>query len=79
MEKGTQFFKIAARSITVFLDDGTIDMDELNELMDLAMQDGKIDDDEKRVLGRIFDRVGEEEAASGVLERIGEIRKKHGI
>ena len=45
---------IALASIQVFSNDGTLDVAELQNLLDLALRDQTIDEDEKRVLGNIF-------------------------
>lgn len=71
--------EIAYSSIRVFADDGTIDLGELNFLLGLALRDGVIDEEEKRVLGNILRRVPRSEVGHRVWERIEEIRKVHGI
>lgn len=71
--------EIAYSSIPVFANDGTIDMGELNFLLGLALRDNVIDDDEKRVLGSIFDKVSQSSVTPKVWERIGQIRKKYSI
>ncbi|MHC4887215.1 MAG: hypothetical protein ACYTGH_19220 [Planctomycetota bacterium] len=69
--------EIAFSSIRCFTDDGTLDIGELNFLMGLAMRDGVIDDEEKRVLNNIFSKVNEDEVTTEVWKRIQAIRKKH--
>ncbi len=69
--------KIALDSIKCFTDDGTLDLGEVNYLLGLAMADNVIDDNEKRVLGNIFDKVTKNDVSEKVWERIVEIRKKH--
>lgn len=71
--------ELAYSSIRVFADDGTIDMEELNFLLGIALRDGKIDDDERRVLGNIFNKVSEKDVAPKVWERICEVRAKYSI
>ncbi len=71
--------ELAYSSIGVFANDGTIDMGELNFLLGIALRDGKIDDDERRVLGNIFSKVTEKEVERRVWERICEVRKKYDI
>jgi hypothetical protein len=77
MKKGLSWIEIAYSSIHVFADDGTIDMEELNFLLGLAIKDGKIDADEKRVLRNVFDEVKEHDLSPKVRARIDEIKKKH--
>ena len=45
---------IALESIKCFTDDGELDLGELNYLLGLAMADGVIDTEEKRVLKYLF-------------------------
>ncbi len=71
--------EIAISSIKVFADDGTMDLEELNFLMGLALRDGVIDEDEKRVLRSIFDKCPKGSVSYKVYERIRLIREKHNI
>ena len=79
MEKGSGYIELAYSSIPVFADDGTIDMEELNFLMGIALRDEKIDADEKRVLRNIFSQVTAEKVTPKVWERIQAIKEKYGI
>jgi len=71
--------ELAYASFAVFADDGTIDMGELNFLLGLALKDGKISDDERRILNNIFNRIQEEDVSSEVWERIQAVRLQHSI
>lgn len=77
MTKDSGFIEMAYSSIPVFADDGTLDLEELNFLMGMALRDGEVDEDEKRVLRNIFAQVKEHEVAPKVWTRITEIKKKH--
>ena len=79
MEKDSRFIEIAYSSIRVFVDDGTIDMEELNFLLGLALKDNEVDEDEKRVLRNIFEKVSEKDVSPKVWKRIEEARRKYGI
>ncbi len=70
---------IALASIKCFTDDGTLDLGEINYLLGLAMADNVIDDEEKRVLGNIFDKVTKDQVSDVVWDRIAEIRQKYQI
>lgn len=76
---GSAHIEMAYSSISVFMDDGTIDMGELNFLLGLALKDGQVDDDEKRVLSNIFAKVGQSDVSAAVWERINTIKQTHGI
>lgn len=79
MATASSYIELAYSSIPVFADDGTLDMEELNFLMGIALRDQQIDADEKRVLGSIFSKVKEGDVSPKVWERIQAIRQKHGI
>ncbi|MEM9552737.1 MAG: hypothetical protein AAGC60_00640 [Acidobacteriota bacterium] len=76
---GSSYIELAYSSIRIFADDGTVDMAELNFLLGLALKDGRIDDDERRVLGKIFDQAAKTDLSMAVRARIREVRKKHSI
>ncbi len=71
--------RLAYSAIPVFHNDGTIDDCELSFLLGMALRDGKIDDDEKRVLGNIFKRVSRSRVTERVWKRIQEVIAKYGI
>lgn len=77
--KQSSHHQIAIASIQCFTDDGTLDMNELNFLLGLAMRDGVMDNDEKRVLGNIFSQVSQSEVGNVVWDRIQSIKNTHGI
>lgn len=79
MTEKSRYIQIATASIGVFADDGKLDMREFEYLLSLALEDGVIDDDEKRVLGSIFRKVTPADVGPGVWNRIQEVRQKHGI
>lgn len=71
--------EIAAASVRVFANDGTLDMRELEHLLSVALRDGSVNEDERRVLGNILGRLKEHEVTPAVWERIGEVRRQYGI
>jgi tellurite resistance protein len=70
---------IATASIRVFANDGTLDQQELDSLLGLALRDGRIDAEEKRVLANIFSRASDSPLSPAVQQRLQEVRAKHGI
>lgn len=70
---------IALASIPVFTNDGTLDVSELQNLLDLALRDQVVDEDEKRVLGNIFKQAELSPLEPEVQRRIAEARQLHGI
>lgn len=79
MSETPSHLEIAYSSIRCFTDDGKLDEGELGFLLGLALRDGVIDDDEKRVLRSLFDRVEPQQVDDRVRERIRSVRSKHGI
>lgn len=71
--------QLAYASLAIFADDGTIDTNELDALLRLAMRDGELSESEKAVLRNVFNRVLEEEVDGDVWERIQGIRRMHGV
>lgn len=79
MAKPKSYIEISFESIKVFTDNGTLDLHELGFLLGIALRDGVVDDDEKRVLGRIFKEAEKGRLEPRVQERIAEVRRKHAI
>lgn len=75
----TSHLDIAVESISCFTDDGTLDAGEVRRLVGLALRDGVVDDEEKRVLGSIFKRVTQGEVTADTWAAMQEARAKHGI
>ena len=57
MRPSSSYIDLAVASISMFANDGTLDMGEVERLLRIAFADGELDEDERRVLGLIFDRV----------------------
>lgn len=79
MPQAKSHIEIAFRSITVFADDGQLDIGEINFLLGLALRDDVIDEDERRVLGDIFAQAEKGHVPHKVQMRIDEVREKHDI
>jgi hypothetical protein len=79
MPKPHSYIEIAYESIKCFTDDGKLDLAELNFLLGLALRDDNIDDDEKRVLKKVFSQAELGTLAPVVSQRIADARAKHGI
>lgn len=75
--KSKSHLEIAVASINCFTDDGTLDIGELNFLLGLAMRDGVMDEDEKRVMDNIFNQVTSNDVSGVVWDRMQSIRKEH--
>ena len=79
MPKPHSYIEIAFESVKCFTDDGNLDLTELNFLLGLALRDDNIDDDEKRVLGKIFSQAELGTLTPVVRQRMADARAKHGI
>ncbi len=77
--KNKSHLEIAIASIQCFTDDGTLDLGELNFLLGMAMRDGIIDEDEKRVLSNIFSKVNMNDVNNVVWDRIQAIKSEHNL
>ena len=65
--------------LVVFANDDTIEEKELKMLERIALEDNMIDEDEKRVLRKIFSRVTKEQVSENVWKEIESFRSKYGI
>jgi len=73
------YLEITYRSIQCFSNDGVLLVPELDELVTIALRDGVVDDNEKRVLGSIIAKLGPADLTPEMLTRIGELRAKYGL
>ncbi|MFI5324474.1 MAG: hypothetical protein ACHQ6U_13375 [Thermodesulfobacteriota bacterium] len=65
--------------MVVFANDDTISEGELHMLEKIALEDYIIDEDEKRILRKIFSRVTKDQVADAVWSEITKFREKNGI
>jgi hypothetical protein len=63
----------------VFENDSTIDARELETIKKLALEDAVVDENEKRILRKIFGRVTQSMVEPEVWLQISGFRKRHGI
>ncbi len=65
--------------LRVFADDDTIDEVEFLFIKRLALSDGVVDEQERRVLGRIFARLDRSRVSAEVWESITAMKTRFGI
>ncbi len=65
--------------LVVFANDDTISEGELHMLEKIALEDKVIDEDEKRILRKIFSRVTKDQLADAVWNEISKFREDNGI
>jgi len=71
--------EIAYTSMTLFQDDGTLVEEEFNKLLDIALKDGHVNDEEKRILNSILARLKDDEITYSFKQRIVEVKEKYNI
>lgn len=76
MAENRDYLEMTFHSINCFADDGSLDVDELNQIMDIALRDGVVDDNEKRVLANILGRLKTYELTGEMAVRVDEIRRE---
>ena len=77
--KDQSTIELAHASLILWADDGTLDAQELDTLLNIALRDGVISDSEKDVLRGVFNRIHEEDVDGEVWTKIQSIRKQHAI
>ncbi|MCC6706474.1 MAG: hypothetical protein IT492_02840 [Gammaproteobacteria bacterium] len=65
--------------LVMFANDGVIDADELHFLERVALDDGEIDDDERRALRAIFARADALKMSAEVAAEIAQFRAQYAI
>ena len=78
-KESSSYLQMAYSSVKVFADDGKLDTCELNYLLGLALKDGEIDEDEKRVLRNIFKQIEMDSITPVLRERINAVKEKFSI
>lgn len=73
------YLEMTFHSINCFANDGTLCVDELDQIVTIALRDGVVDDNEKRVLGNIIARLSPNELQGDLKKRVDEIRQSYGF
>ncbi len=73
------YLEMAFRSIECFANDGTLKVDELKRLVDIALRDSVIDENEKRILRSIFSKLNPKELTPQMLAAIDAVRQRASI
>lgn len=79
MPSDSRHIQIAFSLKKVLADDGRLDLKELDYLLGLALQDGEIDSNERRILALLFQNLQEKDVAPDAWVKIGAVRAKYGI
>ncbi len=80
MEKQrSDYLELAYRSIQCFANDGKLVVSELDQLITIALRDGVMDEDEKRILRSILSRLKLVDLTPEMKARIDQLRSLHNI
>jgi hypothetical protein len=79
MSESRDYLEMTFHSINCFADDGKLDVSELNKIVDIALKDGVVDDNEKRVLRNIISRLSPEELQGEMKFRVEQLRAKYSL
>lgn len=77
--KPKSHIEITIESMKVFLDDGKLDIAELNFLLGIALRDGGINEDEARVLKNIIRRAEMSPLDSSTKAHIEQVKSEYGL
>lgn len=76
MSEARDYLEMSFRSIQCFSNDGTLDANELGKILEIAEKDGKIDNNEMRVLKNIIARIKPHEVNDAMRAKMMEISEK---
>jgi hypothetical protein len=76
MSEARDYLEMSFRSIQCFSNDGKLDAQELGKILELAEKDGKIDNNEMRVLQNIIARIKPHEVDQAMRKKMMEISEK---
>jgi len=77
MSENKDYLEMTFHSINCFADDGKLDVYELNQILAIALKDGVVDENEKRVLSNIIGRLKESELGGELLSKVEEIKAEY--
>lgn len=75
MATDSRCIQIAFSIQKMLADDGKLDESELDELLQMANVDGKLDADERRILGLILTTLKEKDVTPEAWKKITEVRE----
>lgn len=67
------------RTIHCFSDDGVLDVNELDQIVKIAMQDGTVDEDEKEVLKNIIFNLTSKDLTVELWTRVEQLVEHYGL
>ena len=73
------YLEMTFHSINCFANDGRLDVEELNQIVSIALKDGIVDDNEKRVLSNIIGRLKEHELDGELAAKVTQLRLEYAL
>lgn len=73
------FLEMTFRTVRVFRADGRVDVEALDELVEIALRDGRIDSDERAVMSTVLDRIDAKTLSRELAERVAELRERFNL
>jgi hypothetical protein len=71
--------KMLFRSFECFSNDGILDVDELDQILEIAMRDDTVDEDEKKVLKNIIYNLTSADLSPDLWERVEALIRQYGL
>jgi DnaJ-domain-containing protein 1 len=76
MSESRDYLEMAYRSIECFSNDGVLKPDELKSIVAIALRDGVVDENEKRVLRSILAKLKPVDLTEEMLIAVGQLRQQ---
>ena len=77
MKENRDYLEMSFHSINCFANDGKLDVGELEKILEIALRDGVVDANEKRVMQNIISRLTPSEMTAEMQAKVKEIQEKH--
>ena len=77
MHENRDYLEMTFHSINCFANDGKLDVNELSQIVNIALKDGVVDDNEKRVLSNIINRLNQAELDGELLAKVEEVKSTY--
>jgi hypothetical protein len=75
-KENRDYLEMAFRSIECFTDDGTLQVAELQRIVDIALRDGVVDDNERRILRSLVGKLKPAELTPEMSVAIATMRER---
>lgn len=76
MKETRDYLEMSFRSVRCFADDGVFSEQDFREIVAIALRDGVIDENEKRVLAKIIAKLSPAELTPAIQQQIEQLKLK---